>query len=561
MSAFANVVAGLGLFFVGVWFLTENLKSFAGRRFRQSVVAWTKKPISGLGLGMIMGGVAQSMAVTIFILVSLLTAGLITVRIAMPVLVGANFGTSILVFLTTLNIKVVMLFVIGVSGIMMVSDRFIKLKAHLGALFGVGLLFLGISMLQQGAHTVVDQPWATELLESFQHSYFLTFIIGCVLTLVAQSASATSILVIALAGVGVFGVEQSLMAIYGANFGSGLVSFLLSSKLRGTSRQIAMYQILVLNFLGTLLFVAFFYIELSTGVPLIKALVTSIANGIEYQMAWAYLFLNTPGIFFLPFSNQIDKFLKRFFPASQSENDAKPKFIHDQAINDPSTALDLVSLEHHNLIGFYTRYFEILRDEKSSKGGSAKRASNADGLAKRSADLEIEQLHTSFQSVSSLVSELLEDLGGSNSSDIIYDRLNTAMSNTRTINMIETTIYELVITLESVADTSPIKELKDLTTEALDTVLLTLNDVIREGDEYDKKLLAGMTGDRSSALKKIRQLYLESNQHIDGDDQLNLLKITNLSERFFWLLSDLNVDNTDIIRAIDIDLLEETATV
>ena len=131
MEALANVVAGLGLFFVGVWILSDNLKNLAGRSFRQSVVQWTKKTTTGFALGSVLGAVAQSMAVTIFILVSLLTAGLITVRTAMPVLVGANLGTSILVFLTTLNVKLVMLYIIGISGIIMVSERFSGVKAHL----------------------------------------------------------------------------------------------------------------------------------------------------------------------------------------------------------------------------------------------------------------------------------------------------------------------------------------------------------------------------------------------------------------------------------------------
>ena len=68
MEALANVVAGLGLFFVGVWILSDNLKNLAGRSFRQSVVQWTKKTTTGFALGSVLGAVAQSMAVTIFIL-------------------------------------------------------------------------------------------------------------------------------------------------------------------------------------------------------------------------------------------------------------------------------------------------------------------------------------------------------------------------------------------------------------------------------------------------------------------------------------------------------------
>ncbi len=538
MDALANVVAGLGLFFVGVWILSDNLKSLAGRSFRQSVVKWTKKPAPGFALGSVLGAVAQSMAVTIFILVSLLTAGLITVRTAMPVIVGANFGTSILVFLTTLNVKLVMLYIIGISGIIMVSDRFARIKPHVGALFGVGLLFLGITMLQEGAITLVDQPWTTELLESFRDSYFITFLLGCTLTFIAQSAAATTILAIALAGVGVFQFEQTVMAIYGANLGSGIVSMILSSKLKGKSRQLAMYQILFLNFLGTALFVLMFYAETLAGIPLIKFAVQNISGNIEQQMAWVYLFLNTPGIFFLLGSEKIDQFLKRRFPATQSENDSQPKYIHDQAISDPSSALDLVNLEQLHLVGFFTRYFELLRDGDSTADKTVK----------------IRNLHESFLSVSGQVSELIEDLGGARATEADHERINLAMRNGRSIQMIETTLYDLVMALSEVSPESPIHELKNMTTEALDTILLTLNDVLEDGDEFDRQLLGKMTGDRGEVMQTIRRFFLNSEQSVEGNDQLNLLKITNLCERFFWLLGDLRLENGQMVRTIDVDL-------
>ena len=546
MEALANVVAGLGLFFVGVWILSDNLKNLAGRSFRQSVVQWTKKTTTGFALGSVLGAVAQSMAVTIFILVSLLTAGLITVRTAMPVLVGANLGTSILVFLTTLNVKLVMLYIIGISGIIMVSERFSGVKAHVGALFGVGLLFLGITMLQEGAITLVDKPWTSELLESFSNSYFITFLIGCAITFIAQSAAATSVLAIALAGAGVFQFEQTVMAIYGANFGSGLVSLLLSGKLKGKSRQLAMYQILFLNFLGTLLFVIAFYAESLAGVPLVNALVTKISGDLEQQMAWVYLFLNTPGIFFLLFSGVIDRFLQNQFPATQSENDSQPQYIHDQAINDPGSALDLVNLEQRHLVSFYTRYFELLRQRDSAAGNSTQK---------------LHELHDSFLSVSGHVSELLEDLGSVRSTNAIHERLNRAMSNNRTIQMIESTLFDLVITLSSISPNSSLHKIKNMTTEALDTVLLTLNDVLEDGDEFDKKLLGKMTGDRGEVLQGIRRFFLKSEHAIEGDDQLNLLKITNLCERFLWLLGELRLDNGEAVRLVDIDLVGNESSI
>lgn len=528
MDALANVLAGLGLFFVGVRLLTENLQNLAGRSFRQAVAKWTKKPVAGFSIGSFLGAVAQSMAVTIFILVSLLTAGLITVRSAMPVLVGANFGTSILVFLTTLNIKVIMLALIGTSGMLMVSDRFERIKAHVGALFGIGLLFLGISMLQGGALTLVEQPWASQLLESFKDSYLITFLLGCMITVVAQSAAATSILVITLAGVGIFGFEQTVMGIFGANFGSGIVSLVLSGKFQGKSRQLAMFQIVFINFISTLVFVALFYVEVLGHVPLLKTLVQSISDNIEQQMAWVYLLLNVVGLVFLPFSRHIELLLDRCFPSTQSESDSTPKFIHDQAINDPIVALDLVKLEQNNLASFFTRYFALIRGSTISN------------------QRELKQLHDSFSSVSGLVTELMEDMGALRSTDGIHESLNQYMNNNLLIQMLEATLYDLSLALDSVDSRSPLFELREMATEALDTVVLTLNDVLSNDDEFDKNMLSSMVGDKGQVMQGIRRFFLESQENIEGSEQLMLLKITNLCERFFWILSDLKIDSADL---------------
>ena len=104
----ANVIAGLGLFFAGIWFLSENLKRATSRRFRQWVITSTRTAPMGFCVGAIAGALTQSMSVTVFILVGLMRAGLIGVRNALPLLVGANIGLSVLVFVATLETQLVM---------------------------------------------------------------------------------------------------------------------------------------------------------------------------------------------------------------------------------------------------------------------------------------------------------------------------------------------------------------------------------------------------------------------------------------------------------------------
>ena len=158
-----------------------------------------------------------------------------------------------------------------------------------------------------------------------------------------------------------------------------------------------------------------------------------------------------------------------------------------------------------------------------------------------SADTATKSLHRSFLAVANLVSELLDDLAGTNSADLIYERLNLSMNNQRVILMIESTLFDMVTTINAKPSNTELNELIDTLIETLDTVLLTLNDVVHEGQEFDKQLLKKMTGDRSAVLQEIRNTYFANNANINANDQLVLLKLTNLSERFFWLIGDLKM--------------------
>ena len=85
--------------------------------------------------------------------------------------------------------------------------------------------------------------------------------------------------------------------------------------------------------------------------------------------------------------------------------------------------------------------------------------------------------------------------------------------------------------------------------------------MLEDGDEFDKKLLGKMTGDRGEVLQGIRLFFLKSEHAIEGDDQLNLLKITNLCERFLWLLGELRLDNGEAVRLVDIDLVGNESSI
>lgn len=533
IEALAEVIAGLGLFFAGVWFLTENLKNITGARFRQAVMAWGTRPTLAIGGGAMVGAVSQSTSVAIFILASMLNAGFLTVEAAIPILVGANIGTSLLVFLASFDVRLIMLFAVGLAGIALTDERFIRKQWRpiTGAVFGLSLLFLGLDTIQSGAVPIVQEPWAAGLLERSRESPLIGFLIGTVLTIIAQSAAAISILAITLADAGVFTTRDTILTIYGANFGAGIIAYILSAKLRGQARQLAAYQIAVINCFGTAVLLALYAIEMYADIPLVLAAVQSITDQVGQQMALVYLLLTATGLLLVPLRRPVADVLARISPPTQAESDSKPRYIHDYALQDPASAVELTMLEQRRLVHFFSRYFEALRDPRRDNAHN-----------------RLEMLHEAFRTLSGRIQEFVEQLGSDTPSAQLYERINTLLSIQRRLEAIEGTLYDLATTLHGLPTGSTLEELSENITEALDTVTLTLDEAVTTGDDFDLEMLDHMTGDRGDVLQRIRQTYLSGERTIDSGDKLKLLQITNLCERFLWLLGELQ--QGDSIRRI-----------
>ena len=133
---FAGVAGGLGLFIVGMWLLTENLKALASRRLRRTAVRWTANRFSALLWGALAGGVTQSMSAMTFIVVSILRSGLITTQGAFALILGGCVGVSALVVIVTFDIKVIALYVLGIAGACVVSERLSRYRPVAASFLG-----------------------------------------------------------------------------------------------------------------------------------------------------------------------------------------------------------------------------------------------------------------------------------------------------------------------------------------------------------------------------------------------------------------------------------------
>ena len=159
MEAVAGAIGGLGLFVVGMRLLTENLETLANRRVRLAVSGWAENRVSALLWGALAGSITQSMLALTFIVVSILRSGMIDVGRALMIILGGCVGVSTLVFIVTLDAKVVALCAFGLAGAVLASKRTARYRAFAASLFGAAMIVFGLILLKDSAAPLAREPW------------------------------------------------------------------------------------------------------------------------------------------------------------------------------------------------------------------------------------------------------------------------------------------------------------------------------------------------------------------------------------------------------------------
>lgn len=520
ISILSALLAGLGLFFGGLQILTENMKRLSSRRLRTLVARYTRTPLMGALWGGAFVVVTQSGAATMFIIVSLLRSGMMTVRQAMPMIIGLNIFGALIVLVLVVDIRLAVLLLTGLAGILYKADSRNTVGSIIGAVFGIALLFFGLSMMNESVAPLSKETWFSGLLVWTQGSFMLGFLIGCVLSVVVQSSLAVMAVVLAFEYSGIFGIGESVMIVYGANAGSSLLTWVLSLNLRGQARQIAMYQTFY-NLAAAVVLVPLFYVEIWFGVPLMLASIRAITSDIGGQIAAAFIIFNLiPGLLLLPLLSVTASLLQRLWPDTEAEVASRPRYLHEHAADDPETAMDLVALEQARLVGYLSRMFGAIRadGEEGSFG----------------------QIREAFGILGTTVRETIDDLAaGSRLSEASYERLNGLLSFQHSLDAASAALSGVERERLALRGSSKGQRFLASVVEGVDTIVLTLVDALRDRDPDDQALLESMTSDDGNGLKSVRSAYLAEEPGLDSEDRMRLLAVANHAERLIWLLGDM----------------------
>ncbi|MEH6591806.1 MAG: Na/Pi symporter [Halioglobus sp.] len=517
LEVIGSFIAGLGLFFVGIKTLTTHLAELTGKRFRRLLDRSTRRPLLAALGGAALGATMQTGSAITFILVGMVSAGMISVERSLPVRLGAAVGTSAMVFIATMDIKIFILFIVGIAGISLAQIR--SPKPILGILFGGGIMFFGLDMVGESAAFVTAIPWFEKTITSVNGAPLTAFFMAILLSLAIQSPQSVAILAIAMTVGGILDTWTTLVIIYGCNLGGGLSTYLMAAGLRGTSRQITIFQVWFNIITASLLLVAFF-VERIYGVPLIHTLVTSLNMETGQQMAFVYLIYNVLGatIMFL-FRAPILRIIEQWCPPSLEEDIGKLQYLHDHANDTPNLALELAEKEELRFLGFMPQYIEPLRD----KPGTARLKSQALRRA-------LNQLHAAIE-------EALGDLGQHVRPEDSERLINLANRN-RILGSLHNCIEGLCGSVSDAQKSEHLSPLAMLVTEAFDATLGNAIEAAEDNDLEDLTLAWTSTDDKSDKMRNIRQRFLMGEFNLSDSERLDLMALTTGLERAIWVLHE-----------------------
>ena len=517
LLASAEVLGGLGIFFFALSFLSRNLQQLASQRLRQRIAKMTNRPDRGFLVGGIMITVTQSAAASVFLLVGLVRAGMLTLAQAQPVLLGVNVAAGLTIIFLTLDVEIAVMLLIGISGIASVygSRRFHTVAS---AALGVGFLFLGLQIMREGASMMEGEAWFQAIISFGQGRPLVSFFVGLSLTLISQSSLAVVVVMAAIFGASGFQLSDTLMLAYGANVGSSLLTLILSSGLTGVARQVALYQVSY-NFVAAFIMVPLFYLETVGGVPLIAHVMESLSDDIGRQVAYAYLAFNlAPFPFLFLLLKPTAKVLQKFAPETAVEQSSKPAYLTGRLPDEPAIALKLVELEQVRLVKLLLDGIDTLRPGRPEKA--------------------LGEVTEAFDTLAKTISTAIEEITGRTSlTPEDYDRLDHLMKIDGNLISTRETLVGLADEFRILNKASDVA-FPRTAVEGLETIFYVLNDVAGGRDADDMDMLSMMTSDAGNGTKSVRAAYLTNEAAVAASERVHLLAAANYCERLIWLVGE-----------------------
>ena len=249
---FASLLGGLALFLYGMNMMSQGMEAAAGNKMKQILERLTTNRYLGVLVGAVITAIIQSSSATTVMVVGFVNSGMMTLRQAVGVIMGANIGTTITGQLIALDAGAIAPFIAFLGVVLVVFLKQPKVRNIGCILAGLGVLFIGMEMMSTAMMPLRDSKAFIDMMTKFSNP-LLGILAGAIFTALIQSSSASVGILQALATSGAISFSGAVYVLFGQNIGTCITAVLASI---GTGRNAKRTTIIHLSFniIGTAVF-------------------------------------------------------------------------------------------------------------------------------------------------------------------------------------------------------------------------------------------------------------------------------------------------------------------
>ncbi|MDU0463154.1 Na/Pi cotransporter family protein [Staphylococcus ureilyticus] len=366
MEIIFTFIGGLGIFLYGIKQMGDGLQAAAGDRLRSILNTFTSNPLMGVLAGMIVTILIQSSSGTTVITIGLVSAGFMTMRQAIGVVMGANIGTTVTAFIIGIDIGEYSLPILAIGAFLIFFIQKRKVKNVGMILFGFGTLFYGLELMSGAVKPLANLDSFKQIMLDMSSNPLYGVVAGTLLTVIIQSSSATIGILQGFFANNLISLHGALPVLLGDNIGTTITAVLASLAGSLAAKRVAAVHVLF-NVIGAIIFLIIMplyqlVIEWMQGIMNLKP---------EMVIAFAHGTFNvTNTIIQLPFIFILAWIVTKLVPGEDLNEKYKPRMLDKNLINRaPNIALQEAQDEIQN-IGHMT--FDMFRyaknyDDKTEK--------------------------------------------------------------------------------------------------------------------------------------------------------------------------------------------------
>lgn len=350
-----GTVGGLGLFLFGMGFMSDGLKKVAGQKLKDLLESLTKNRVIGVIVGALTTCLIQSSSATTVMTVGFVNAGLLNLKQALSVVLGANVGTTMTAFLVSMlavfKITNYALPIVGVGFLLNIIGKTQKTRSIGQIMIGFGVLFLGIHFMKEAFDPLKDHQGVQEALIWLGRNPLLAVLAGTVITMLLQSSSASIAMIQMLAFQGAFGTDWQVVLqvaipyILGDNIGTTITAQIAALRTSRNAKRTAMGHT-IFNLIGVIYMLPLVWLGLYSSAVEWLTPGQLGQNTIMTNIFFAHFMFNVFNtIVFLPFIQGLAALVVKIIPVTDAELAQKPVVLEKHLLDTPVIALEQTKRE------------------------------------------------------------------------------------------------------------------------------------------------------------------------------------------------------------------------